>query len=75
MTVHFTTSGGTGNRVGDIFLSVQGIPYHGVGVEPTLAVRYSHKLYNGGAPEFDFGSPINSVYSTPGSPLLGEIPT
>ena len=59
--VHFTTSGSTGNRVGDIFLGVQGILYHGEGVKPTLAMSYSHKLYDGGAPEFDYGSPTNSL--------------
>ena len=58
--VHFTTGGSTGNRVGDIFLGAQGILHHGEGVKPTLAVSYSHKLYDGGAPEFDFGSPTNS---------------
>jgi hypothetical protein len=58
--VHFTTSGSTGNRVGDIFLGAQGVVYRGEGVKPTLAVSYSHKLYDGGAPEFDYGSPTNS---------------
>src|SRR5215469_10315964 len=58
--VHFTSEGTMNNRVGDIFLGAQGILYHGEGVKPTLAVSYSHKLYDGGAPEFDFGSPTNS---------------
>jgi hypothetical protein len=59
--VHFTSEGSTGNRVGDIFLGAQGMLYHGEGVKPTLAVSYSHKLYDGGAPEFDYGSPTNSL--------------
>jgi len=59
--VHFTSEGSTGNRVGDIFLGAQGVFYHGEGVKPTLAVSYSHKLYDGGAPEFDYGSPTNSL--------------
>jgi hypothetical protein len=45
----------------NIFLGVQGILYRGEGVKPTLAVSYSHKLYDGGAPEFDYGSPTNSL--------------
>ena len=59
--VHFTSEGSKGNRVGDIFLGAQGVLYHGEGVKPTLAVSYSHKLYDGGAPEFDYGSPTNSL--------------
>jgi hypothetical protein len=58
--VHFTANGSTGNRVGDIFLGAQGVLYRGEGAKPTLAVSYSHKLYDGGAPEFDYGSPTNS---------------
>jgi hypothetical protein len=59
--VHFTSGGSTGNRVGDVFLGAQGILYRGEGVKPTLAMSYSHKLYDGGAPEFDYGSPTNSL--------------
>jgi hypothetical protein len=59
--VHFTAGGSTGNRVGDIFLGAQCVLYHGEGAKPTLAVSYSHRLYDGGAPEFDFGSPTNSA--------------
>jgi len=59
--VHFTSEGSTGNRVGDVYLGAQGILYRGEGVKPTLAMSYSHKLYDGGAPEFDYGSPTNSL--------------
>jgi hypothetical protein len=31
------------------------------GPKPTLAVSYFHRLYDGGAPEFDFDSPSNSL--------------
>jgi hypothetical protein len=30
------------------------------GAKPTLAVSYFHRVYDGGAPEFDLGSPTNS---------------
>ena len=40
-----------------MFLGVQGILYHGEGVKPTLALSYSHKLYDGRTPEMDYGSP------------------
>jgi hypothetical protein len=57
---HFTAEGTTANRVADIFLGAQGVLYHGEGARPTLAVSYFHRVYDGGAPEFDYGSPTNS---------------
>ena len=57
---HFTADGTTANRVADIFLGAQGVFYRGEGAKPTLAVSYFHRVYDGGAPEFDFGSPTNS---------------
>jgi hypothetical protein len=35
--------------------------YRGEGAKPTLAVSYFHRAYDGGAPEFDYGSPSNSL--------------
>lgn len=57
---HFTADRTTANRVADIFVGAQAVLYHGEGAKPTVAVSYSHRMYNGGAPEFDFGSPANS---------------
>jgi hypothetical protein len=57
---HFTTDATNANRVADIFLGAQAVLYHGEGVKPTLAVSYFHRAYDGGAPEFDYGSPTNS---------------
>jgi hypothetical protein len=57
---NFTTDGATANRPADIFLGAQGVLYHGEGATPTLAVSYFHRVYDGGAPEFDYGSPTNS---------------
>jgi hypothetical protein len=58
---HFTADGTTANRVADIFVGAQFVIHHGEGAKPTLAVSYFHRVYDGGAPEFDFGSPTNSV--------------
>jgi hypothetical protein len=58
---HFTANGTTSNRVADVFLGAQGVLYQGEGTKPTFAVSYFHRVYDGGAPEFDFGSPRNSV--------------
>jgi len=57
---HFTAEGTTANRVADVFLGAQGVLYQGEGAKPTFAASYFHRVYNGGAPEFDFGSPTNS---------------
>ena len=58
---HFTADRTTANRVADIFVGAQAVLYHGEGAKPTLAVSYFHRAYDGGAPEFDYGSPTNSV--------------
>jgi hypothetical protein len=58
---HFTVDGNTANRVADIFLGAQFVIYKGEGAKPTLAVSYFHRVYDGGAPEFDLGSPVNSL--------------
>jgi hypothetical protein len=57
---HSTVEGITANHVADVFLGAQGVLYQGEGATPTLAVSYFHRVYDGGAPEFDFGSPTNS---------------
>ena len=58
---HFTAEGTTTNRVADVFLGAQGVLYQGEGAKPTFAVSYFHRVYDGGAPEFDFRSPSNSL--------------
>jgi hypothetical protein len=57
---HFSAGGASDNRVADIFIGAQGVLYRGEGDKPTLAVSYFHRADDGGAPEFDFGSPTNS---------------
>src|SRR6202035_146155 len=41
-------------------LGAQVVLMPGEGAKPTLAVSYSRRAYDGGAPELDFGSPRNS---------------
>jgi len=57
---HYTTGGQTANSVADVFVGAQAVVSQGEGAKPTLAVSYFHRAYDGGAPELDFGSPINS---------------
>jgi hypothetical protein len=59
--VHYTADSKSANGRGEVFLGVQGIPYHGEGARPTVAMSYFRRIYDGGVPEFDFGSPRNSV--------------
>jgi hypothetical protein len=57
---HFTAGGATANRVADASLGLQGVLYAGKGTRPTLAVSYFRRIYDGGAPDFDIGTPLNS---------------
>src|ERR1700740_1058722 len=59
--VHFRAAGQTANRVAEVFLGAQAVISPGEGAKPTIAVSYFHRAYDGGAPEFDFGSPLNSA--------------
>jgi hypothetical protein len=58
---HYTAAGKTANSVGDVFLGAQAVLLPGEDAKPTVAVSYFHRAYDGGAPEVDFGSPINSA--------------
>jgi hypothetical protein len=57
---HYTAQRTTTNRVADIFLGAQAVLFRGEGATPTLAASYFHRVYDGGAPELDYGSPTNS---------------
>ena len=57
---HYTGDGRTANSVADIFLGAQAVLSPGEGAKPTVAASYFHRVYDGGAPELDFGSPMNS---------------
>jgi len=58
--VHYMADGGTANSVADVFLGAQAVVSQGEGAKPTVAVSYFHRMYDGGAPELDLGSPTNS---------------
>src|SRR5258708_32158287 len=57
---HFTAGGTAANKIADVFLGAQAIVYRGEGARPTIAASYLHRVYDGGAPELDYGSPTNS---------------
>ncbi len=58
--VHSTLNGISTNGSAEVFLGVQAVFMPGEGARPTLAASYSRRVYDGGAPELDFGSPRNS---------------
>jgi hypothetical protein len=57
---HYTADERTANSVADVFLGAQAVVRYGEGATPTVALSYFHRVYDGGAPEVDVGSPINS---------------
>jgi hypothetical protein len=58
--IHYTLNGVSANGVAEVFLGAQVVLMHGEGAKPTLSASYSRRIYDGGAPELDFGSPRNS---------------
>lgn len=58
---HSVTSGVAANHIADVFVGAQAVIYPGEGSTPTIAVSYFRRVYDGGAPEFDYGSPTNSA--------------
>jgi hypothetical protein len=69
--VHFTSENFTAYRVGDIFVGAQEVLYQGEGAKPTLALSYFHRAYDGGTPEFDLGSPTNSLLALASADVKG----
>jgi hypothetical protein len=57
---HYTSDGTAASRVADVFFGAQVVLARGEGAVPTVAVSYFHRAYDGGAPDLDFGSPVNS---------------
>ena len=58
--VHHTLNGVSANGVAEVFLGAQVVLLPGEGAKPTLSASYSRRVYDGGAPELDVGSPRNS---------------
>jgi hypothetical protein len=58
--VHYRADGASANGTAEIFLGAQAVVSQGEGSKPTIAASYFRRVYDGGAPEIDFGSPRNS---------------
>src|ERR1700719_4566862 len=58
--VHYRADGTSANGTAEVFLGAQAVVSHGEGAKPTIAASYFRRVYDGGVPEGDFGSPRNS---------------
>jgi hypothetical protein len=68
---HYTADGKTASSVADVFLGAQAVLHRGEGAMPTVAASYFHRVYDGGAPELDLGSPTNSFLLLAGADVKG----
>ena len=59
--VHYRADDQIANGTAEVFFGVQGIVHHGEGAQPTIAMSYFRRIYDGGVPELDYGSPRNSL--------------
>jgi hypothetical protein len=58
--VHYRASGVSANGTAEVFLGAQAVLRHGERSKPTISASYFRRIYDGGVPEVDFGSPRNS---------------
>jgi hypothetical protein len=58
--VHYTLNGVSANGTAEVFVGAQVVLFPGKGAKPTISASYSRRVYDGGSPELDFGSPLNS---------------
>jgi hypothetical protein len=58
--VHYHADSTGTNGTGEVFLGAQVVLSHGENSKPTIAASYFRRVYDGGVPELDFGSPRNS---------------
>jgi len=59
--VHYTVNSVPANGIAEVFLGAQALLLPGEGARPTFSASYSRRVYDGGAPELDIGSPLNSA--------------
>ncbi|HLJ24814.1 MAG TPA: hypothetical protein VKT71_11950 [Candidatus Acidoferrales bacterium] len=70
-TIHYTVNGISANGVAEVFLGAQVVLLPGEGAKPTLSASYSRRIYDGGAPELDVGSPLNSSVLYASADVMG----
>jgi hypothetical protein len=58
--VHDRADGTSANGTAEVFLGAQAVVSYGEGSKPTISASYFRRVYDGGVPEVDFGSPRNA---------------
>jgi hypothetical protein len=58
---HSNAPGQPTNAAGDVDLGIQGVVHQGEGANPTVALSYFGRVYEGDSPDLDIGSFSNSV--------------
>jgi hypothetical protein len=53
------------------FLGVQAVGHSGQGINPTVAASYLRRVFDGPAPELDYGSPIDSLLLLASADVMG----
>jgi hypothetical protein len=69
--VRFTSDRATKYATADYFLGAQVVFMQGKDTKPTLAASYFRRVYDGGAPEPDYGSPTNAFFLLASSDVKG----
>lgn len=69
--VHSVAEGRSANSTAEVFVGAQAVLSRGEGAKPTIAASYFRRIYDGGAPELDFGSPRNSLVLLASADLKG----
>lgn len=64
-------NGSTRNATADYFVGAQGVLVRGAESKPTVSISYFRRLFDGAAPEPDFGSPTNSFLLLASADLKG----
>ena len=59
--VYYTVNRLSANGTAEVFLGSQVVLLLGEGATPTISASYFRRVYDGGAPDLDVGSPLNSV--------------
>ena len=58
--VHYDAAGTSANGTAEVFLGAQAVVSHGEGARPTISASYFRRVFDGGVPDVDIGSPLNS---------------
>jgi hypothetical protein len=67
----YTVNNQTGAGLSCYFLGAQAVGHAGQGANPTVAASYLRRVFDGQAPELDYGSPIDSLLLLASADVMG----